>query len=79
MSYSTSSVQFSCGLVPQAAAPSPEPGNDFTGAYFVDDSDSERCLGCGRDLCEALDAYYGPSSFWKAHCATCRRKYGPRR
>jgi hypothetical protein len=36
----------------------------------------ELCVGmCGRELCAELDAYYGRSTWAKAHCAKCRYKF----
>lgn len=43
-------------------------------AEYVADppSPSPLCLECQRELCQALDAYYGTDDYWSRFCSPCR-------
>lgn len=48
------------------------------GLWFdeVDEPTVPACPGCKRELCNALDAYYGQNFTASKYCSMCRRERG---
>lgn len=47
-------------------------------SYGVQVPTKPTCYGCHRELCAALDTYYGTDDYWGRFCVDCRDKRLPR-
>jgi hypothetical protein len=68
------------GVVPvkcnSPVAPSSLPEIDMDNKPSVKVKKIAKCLQCGRELCEALDAYHGRERYGERYCSKCQRKLG---
>jgi hypothetical protein len=47
-------------------------GDTATEDVSTNEKVKEECILCDKEMCEALDAYYGESALEKSMCANCQ-------